>query len=262
MTAARLRRLVGFAILCETLAEAAARGLLPYFFIKGGVAIELRLGLSARTTKDIDGGLCAAPQDLLPLFDRALSVGFGDFVLRRKGENRLLGNGVCSLKVSVIYMTRDWATVDVDLAPAEPDIAIEEVEPVALSDFGLAAARRVPCLAIVEQVAQKIHALTEPNPRGKPNPRARDVIDVLALDARIALDGPAVANSCARLLKKRGVHDWPISTYAFPSEWATTLPTIARDARYDTIDVATIQERFNSFLARLHGSTAGYERPT
>jgi hypothetical protein len=40
-----MRRLVGFAVLCETLAEAAARGIVPFFFVKGGVAMELRLGI-------------------------------------------------------------------------------------------------------------------------------------------------------------------------------------------------------------------------
>ncbi|MHB8146045.1 MAG: nucleotidyl transferase AbiEii/AbiGii toxin family protein [Vulcanimicrobiaceae bacterium] len=83
-----MRRLVGFAVLCETLSEAAARDIIPVFFVKGGVAIELRLGLLARATRDLDIGLCAPPNELLPLFDSALDVGFGDFRLRRRGEAR------------------------------------------------------------------------------------------------------------------------------------------------------------------------------
>jgi hypothetical protein len=169
-----------------------------------------------------------------------------------KGAPRVLDNGVCSVQVSVIYLTRGWATVDVDLAPADPGSAIEDVDPIPLADFGLSEPRAVPCLAIVEQVAQKIHALTEPNPRGRPNPRARDVIDVLALDARGTLDGAAVSGACERVFAQRAGHEWPLVAYTFPAEWETTLPAIAREARYDTTDVAVIAARFNRFLARLY----------
>lgn len=72
-TAARLRRRVGFTVVCETLAEAVAQGIIPIFFVKGGVAIELRLGLLARATRDLDIGLCAPPAELLAFFDRALT---------------------------------------------------------------------------------------------------------------------------------------------------------------------------------------------
>jgi hypothetical protein len=76
-TTARLRRLVGFAVLCETLSEAAARGVIPIFFVKGGVAIELRLGLLARATRDLDIGLCAPPTELCKLSIRPLRSGLG-----------------------------------------------------------------------------------------------------------------------------------------------------------------------------------------
>jgi hypothetical protein len=51
-TAARLRRLVGFGVLCETLSEAAARGIIPVFFVKGGVALRLASSQFARQTLD------------------------------------------------------------------------------------------------------------------------------------------------------------------------------------------------------------------
>jgi Nucleotidyl transferase AbiEii toxin, Type IV TA system len=133
-TAARLRRLVGFAVLCETLSEAVARGIIPLFFVKGGVAVELRLGLLARATRDLDIGLCAPPTELLQLFDSALEVGFGDFRLRRRGEVRALDNGALALEVAVAYIGRPWATVDVDLAPATLDWETDSVPPVALSE--------------------------------------------------------------------------------------------------------------------------------
>jgi hypothetical protein len=106
-------------VLCETLSEAAARGIIPVFFVKGGVAIELRLGLLARATRDLDIGLCAPPMELLPHFDAAIEFGLGDFRLRRRGEARASANGTLVLEVSLEYIGRPWGTVPVDLAPAK-----------------------------------------------------------------------------------------------------------------------------------------------
>lgn len=260
-TAARLRRLAGFAILCETLAEAAARGIIPLFFVKGGVAIELRLGLLARATRDLDVGLCAPPAELLSLFDSALEVGFSEFRLQRRGEARALDNGALALEVAVEYLGRPWATVDVDLASATLDWETDSVPPIALAELGLESPRSVPCLAIPAQIAQKIHALTEPEPRGRPNPRARDVLDVLLLVQRAEIDNAAVLAACERVFAERAKHAWPIYSFLFPPAWHGILNELAREVRYDTDDVSAIETRFNSYLARLNGApiVANYE---
>ncbi len=250
-TAARLRRLVGFSVLCETLSEAAAQGIIPVFFVKGGVAIELRLGLLARATRDLDIGLCAPPTELLPPFDSALEVGFDDFRLRRRGEARVLENGTLVLEISILYIGRPWGTVQVDLTPATPDWETDAVSPIALAELGLASPRSVPCLAIPAQIAQKIHALTEPQPRGRLNPRARDVLDVLLLVQRVEVDNAAVLAACERIFAERAAHTWPISSFVFPSDWHGILAELAREVHYDTDDVAAIEQRFNSYLSRL-----------
>jgi hypothetical protein len=250
-TAARLRRLVGFAVLCQTLSEAAARGIIPIFFVKGGVAIELRLGLLARATRDLDIGLCAPPNQLLPLFDSALDVGFGDFRLRRRGEARALENGAVALEIAIAYLGRPWATVDVDLAPATHDWETDSVPPIALAELGLESPRSVPCLAIPAQIAQKIHALTEPDPRGRPNPRARDVLDVLLLVQRAEIDEAAVRAACERVFSERAGHAWPLTSFAFPAAWHRILAELAREVHYDTDDPSVIEQRFNSYLANL-----------
>ena len=260
-TPARFRRLVGFSVLCETLAEAVAQGLIPLFFIKGGVAVELRLGLAARATRDLDVGLCAEPEQLLPVFDRALAVGYGEFTLRRRGEARVLDNGARALEVTMTLRGRAWATVDVDLAPATMDAQTDSVAPMSLHELGLGQPRSVPCLALSEQISQKIHALTEPMPRGRPNTRARDVLDILLLDSRLGTDVAAVCAACERTFGERAAHKWPIFNFEFPTEWAPALALLVQDAGYDTADAKVIESRFNSYLARLNGTHVmpGYE---
>jgi hypothetical protein len=114
--------------------------------------------------------------------------------------------------------------------------------------------RAVPCLSLTEQVAQKIHALTEPGPRGRVNMRARDVLDVLLLDARLLLDTEAITQACVIIFAQRATHEWPILRFSFPSEWDAMLAEFVRQVNYDTSDVGVIEKRFNTFLARLNGA--------
>jgi hypothetical protein len=253
-TPARVRRLVGFALLCEVLAEAAARGVIPLFFIKGGVAIELRLGLAARATKDLDIGLCAPAATLVPAFDAALAVGHGYFAFSRRGVARQLDNGAHRLDVAVTFHGKQWATVDVDLATATADAVTDDVAPVALEEVGLASARPVPCLGLIPQLAQKIHALTEPQPRGRENGRARDVLDVLMLIDRLAPSFDDLRVECERVFVERGKHDWPLYSYAFPKSWASVLTALADEMGFSEQNPHAIEARFNTLLARLNGA--------
>ncbi len=67
--------------------ERAAVGGSPRFFVKGGVALELRLRDRARATKDIDVVLQDPEADLARTLERALTGGaYQGFTFRRKGE--------------------------------------------------------------------------------------------------------------------------------------------------------------------------------
>lgn len=53
----RLRRWVSFLALCGVLESAVEKGVIDIYYLKGGVAMELRFARAARTTKDFDLGL-------------------------------------------------------------------------------------------------------------------------------------------------------------------------------------------------------------
>lgn len=50
----RLRRWVSFLALCGVLERAVAEGVIGSYYLKGGVAMELRFAQFARATKDLD----------------------------------------------------------------------------------------------------------------------------------------------------------------------------------------------------------------
>ena len=73
----RLRRWVSFLALC---------GVLDTYFLKGGVAMELRFARAARTTKDFDLGLIGNRAERIRKLEEVMKLGFDAFTFRLKPE--------------------------------------------------------------------------------------------------------------------------------------------------------------------------------
>ena len=82
----RARRQLGYVALAATLMRNARdEHDEPLFLIKGGVAIELLLGLRARATKDLDAAARLAREDIAPQLRTALAHGWEGFTFRLTG---------------------------------------------------------------------------------------------------------------------------------------------------------------------------------
>src|SRR6185436_2370376 len=82
----RLRRWVSFLALCGVLERAMQEGILGSYFLKGGVALELRFAHRARATKDLDLGLEGPRGSRVDLLRRAFELGFDEFAFRVKAQ--------------------------------------------------------------------------------------------------------------------------------------------------------------------------------
>lgn len=246
-------------LLCGALTAAVARGIIPLYLVKGGVHLEARLGIRARATKDIDIGLCAEAETLLDTFGAALDIGFGDFTFRRKGEVKAFESGARRMSIQVMYLGNNFGTVDVDLNTASHNSSIDDLGTIpfdALRAFGVNLPATFPCLGLADQIAQKIHALTEPLPEGRRNERFQDVYDVLAMSKLLDGDLTSLSERCARIFAERGRHPWPLTDFAFPEHWSEPLANLATKHGYDTSDVVEIERRFNSLLVDVAGATS------
>jgi len=87
--------------------------------------------------------------------------------------------------VKVAFRTKPFMTLVVEVAPVEAGgDEIEEIAAHDLSTIGLAGPDIIPVLAVRWQIAQKLHAVTEPPLRpGGENPRYWDLIDLQLLQA-------------------------------------------------------------------------------
>ena len=207
----------------------------PQFTIKGAVAIELRLPDKARATRDIDLVVeDPAHAELTVQLRNALEGSYQGFAFRVKGEAYAMPNNSVRVDVALEYGGRGWGTIQVDLSPREGDrTEVELVEPFELERFGLVTPDALPCLSLRYQIAQKIHAMTEP-PRDEetPNERFRDLVD-LPLMKEITTDLVGVREACVEVFAVRATHDWP-PVLAPPGFWEEPFAALAEELELPT----------------------------
>lgn len=237
----RLRRWVSFLALCGVLEQAVERGVIDTYYLKGGVAMELRFARAARTTKDFDLGLEGNRVERTRRLGEVLELGFDEFTFRLKPEiHEMELADTVRVEVAVQYRTRAWQTVDIDLGPGgarEVDLVRPAIP--GLAEMGLPVARQVRCLGINEQMAQKLHACKGPQRED----RARDVLDILLVEMLGQLDYARMRVAAERIFAERATHDFPPSA-ALPAGWRRELENLAQELGYRTLDAAGIEREF------------------
>lgn len=244
----RLRRWVSFLALCGVLERAVHEGVLDNYYLKGGVAMELRFAEGARATKDVDIGLAGERTERLEAFRKALALGFGEFSFQLKGKPLGMDNAdAVRLELGVLYRTRAWQTIDVDLGPAGA-AAVDFVDPAipGLTEMGLRIPSPVRCLNLSEQIAQKLHACTGPYSQG----RARDVLDILIIELLDKLDATAVRRAAEHVFTKRATHKFP-PAIEIPADWNSELEALAKELGYPATTAAEIDARFRACVDRI-----------
>ncbi len=92
----------------------------PRFLVKGGVSIELRLGLRVRATKDVDLVFRGDADEMLDALEEAFEQPYAGFALRRKGEvEHIRDTGSRRLEVQLGFGGRDWQSLQLEIA--KPD---------------------------------------------------------------------------------------------------------------------------------------------
>jgi hypothetical protein len=247
----RVRAWIAYMILAGVLERAADRGA-PRFSVKGGVALELRLGDRARATKDIDVVLQHPDADLARTLERALTGDdYQGFSFRRKGEPLVLDNGTVNTEFAVSYRGGAWTSVTVDIARAEPGEAeVEWVRAIPLTDlFGVTGPIELPCLPLRFHIAQKLHGMTLPPRSGKRNDRFRDLIDLLLMEALVT-DYAGLRAACESVFRSRSTHDWP-PDLDVPPHWIEPFARMAADLELPVADADEGMSRVRAFVARI-----------
>lgn len=228
-----IRRRVGMALV-------VVGQMLPEGAIKGGSAMALRYGRGTRFTQDLDAARVQPLARFRSDFEDALDLGWGGFTGRLVEKAGPRPTGVPTayvmqpFDVKLDYRGRPWCTVKFELGHNEIGDADEPKYQLAddlaqlFTELGLEAPKPVRVMRADHQIAQKLHALSEPG-----SERMRDLVDLQLLDRGEDLDLTQVRATCERLFDYRRQHPWP-PTVAVDDGWGTLY-----EAAVEDIDVLT-----------------------
>lgn len=259
----RLQQHVGVLVLTQLMASLTDEQGEPMLLVKGGASLELRRGiLASRTSKDLDavirGGIETAHDSLV----EAGAAGWEGFtaVFTQPAEFEVPGltSHPHRFTGKLNYQGRPFVSVPIEVSPVEAGNAegYDKVTSDALSLVGLPNSASVPCMTLPWQIAQKIHACTDPVGGARTNDRAHDLVDLQLLEALLA-DQLIVAtrSACVAVFEARAEHDWTPTVVAHP-HWG---PIYARALEgLDQLDLAqTVEEaaeRVGALIDRLEAS--------
>jgi hypothetical protein len=158
------------------------------FAQKGGTLLQHRLGSVARATKDLDGIVRGDIEDFLKEMDAQLRQNWGPIGFKRT-EIELINTPAKIIKprrfeVILTLHGQTWRRVKVEISPDEGKAGStqEKISAPSLAAIGLPSPDYLVGMAMSYQIAQKIHAATDPHdPPVFVNERARDVVDLVLL---------------------------------------------------------------------------------
>jgi hypothetical protein len=180
-------------ILASTIVVAALQRALgpdgdPLFLLKGGVYLEHKLGLASRATKDVDTLFRGEVDQFLHALDSALAEPWGDITLTRSDVSviEITSRRVKPRRFHIVLSLKGvtWRRIQVEVAFPEGAIAdaAERFPAPRLGYFGVHPAAELAGITLAYQVAQKLHACSDPHqPPTFSNSRVRDIVDLLLI---------------------------------------------------------------------------------
>ncbi len=230
------------------------------WILKGGFALELRLGNLARMTKDLDltvdlaflsdesKTLSALSEKLREELRRANEDRFV-FLVAEGGEEELPTQGVKTYRFSVEARLdgRSFDRIKIDVGVGDPLIApLEEIKGSDLLSFAEIQIPTFRATSRAQHLAEKVHALTRPF-EDRLNTRVKDLADIILLLNYGLPDPPIVKRAVNEIFSTRCTHEVPVRIEIPPATWASSYTSMATELRLNetTLDDATT--RLNNY---------------
>lgn len=199
----RLRKLVTFDRYLVRLFESQPDN----WLLKGGFALQLRLGERSRTTKDIDLLVREKEIDIFESLNHAGSLDLGDyfsFEVEPSAKTVQEGLGVLRFTIQTRLADRHFETFHVDVGIGDPVIgAIEYLPTTDLLEFADVEPACVPCYPVSQQIAEKLHAYTQTYGSGSSS-RVKDFIDLMLLAELGQINGKELSEAIRATFENAG----------------------------------------------------------
>lgn len=229
--------------------------------------LQYRLPGMSRTTQDIDGLIRDDVDHFLGELDRVLGEPWGPLTLVR-GAVETIDVPVRLVKprrfdLAVLLNGVTSRRVQVEIAPdgGHAGAAPESIPSPSLAGFGLPTPDRLIGLSVRYQIAQKVHACTDPHdPPVYVNDRARGVVDLLLLRDFIDSAGQPTLNEVRAAIQDvfavraheaagRSPRNWP-TTLLGHSPWGPSFAKAAESAGL-MISLTDAVAQANAWLVRV-----------
>jgi len=198
--------------------------------VKGGFALQLRLGAGARTTKDIDLLVLGEVQDIFPHLREAGTINLGDwfaFEVMDTTSSDVEGLGGLRYRLHTLLDGRTFERFHIDIGIGDPLLApVEYLETPALLTFAGIAPTTVPCYPIVQQTAEKYHAYTRPH-ASTASSRVKDFVDMLLLAEMGEIDSLNLRKAIRATFDDCKTHELPISVPLPSKDWSLPFQKMA-----------------------------------
>ncbi len=259
----RLRRVVTFERVIIRLDNAEP----GCFVLKGGMALELRLGEQARATRDIDLAVRYSTADVDALRDRLIEA------LARDPDNDMFsfevgpakpigpaeaGRSALRFSVRALLDGREFDTLHIDLVASDEIAPTERLRLPGALEFAGIASRTVEVVATEQHFAEKFHALTRDYGDDRENTRSRDLADLLAFIEHDLVRPADVGRATEAVFEHRHTHPVPGVLADPPKSWGASYSMSATEMKLQATTVAGAMKRLRRFMSE----TSKREKPS
>jgi hypothetical protein len=219
--------------------------------VKGGFALQLRLGASARTTKDIDLFVMGEAQEIYPHLREAGAIDLGDwfaFEVMDTTHSDIDAIGGLRYRLHSLLDGRTFERFHVDVGIGDPLLAPGAyLETPALLAFAGIAPTSVPCYPITQQIAEKYHAFTRPHVSGASS-RVKDFVDMLLLAGMGEFDSGSLPRAIRATFDDRKTHELPVRVPLPSKDWSRPFLKLANEVGLEFESLPDAGEALQQFL--------------
>jgi Nucleotidyl transferase AbiEii toxin, Type IV TA system len=221
------------------------------WILKGGLALEFRLGGIARSTRDMDlvrpDNIGAAAADFLAAQEVSLGEFFTFSIERTEALDEMTTGTAARYRVIARFAGRvfERVVVDVGFGGVGLDAADSITAPDLLGFAGIEPVT-VPALSLELHVAEKVHVYTRRYETGASS-RVKDLVDLLLICSHTPFTAAALRRALDRTFDVRGSHGLPGALPPPPSDWSPSYRKLAQGVEISE-DIASGYQIASGFL--------------
>jgi predicted nucleotidyltransferase component of viral defense system len=231
---ARLRKRVAFELFLRRLLAVTP----DRWVLKGALALDFRLAVTTRATKDIDLGREDDEQAAIHDITAAQQLALDDFfTFAATRTDELDGTDEFSavrFHVTAQLAGRTFEQFLIDIAFTDsnswtPDM----IQTSDLLSFAGIEPLTLPAIPLSQHLAEKLHAYTRSYGRsGQPSTRPKDLVDILLIESAAAIEATALRQALETTFSERALQSLPASLQPPPTMWADPYRRLA-----DTVEI-------------------------